>query len=151
MLALDITDLKKIYPNGVEALKGVSLQVRQGEFVGLLGPNGAGKTTLISILNSLVIKSSGKVRVFGHDIDNAFGKAKACIGTVPQEFNFSIFEKVIDIVINQAGFFGLSHRVARQRAEKYLKLLDLWDKRDHISRSLSGGMKRRVGNACRFR
>ncbi|MBV52823.1 MAG: ABC transporter [Coxiellaceae bacterium] len=144
MLALDVDQLNKTYTNGVKALKDLSLKIQSGEFLGLLGPNGAGKTTLIGILNSLVIKSSGSVSVFGHDIDQAFGQAKACIGTVPQEFNFPIFERVEDIVMNQGGFFGLTHHVAKARAEKYLSMLDLWGKRHHTARSLSGGMKRRL-------
>ena len=144
MLALDVTQLNKTYINSVKALNDFSLKVQPGEFLGLLGPNGAGKTTLIGILNSLVIKSSGCVSVYGHDIDQAFGQAKACIGIVPQEFNFPIFERVQDIVINQGGFFGLSYSVAKKRAEKYLSMLDLWKKRHHTARSLSGGMKRRL-------
>ncbi len=144
MLALDVAQLSKTYTNGVHALNNFSLQVNSGEFLGLLGPNGAGKTTLIGVLNSLVIKSSGSVSVYGHDIDRAFGKAKACIGTVPQEFNFPVFERVQDIVMNQGGFFGLPYRLAKARAEKYLSLLDLWGKRNHTARSLSGGMKRRL-------
>ena len=144
MKALDIKDLNKTYANGVCALNNLSLAVDSGEFLGLLGPNGAGKTTLIGILNSLVLKSSGKIFVFNHDIDRAFARAKTCIGTVPQEFNFSVFEKVMDIVINQAGFFGLPYRLACQRAEKYLSMLGLWEKRNHYSKSLSGGMKRRL-------
>ena len=144
MLALDVTQLNKTYTNGVRALHDFTLKIQPGEFLGLLGPNGAGKTTLIGILNSLVIKSSGHVSVYGHDIDQAFGQAKACIGTVPQEFNFPVFERVQDIVINQGGFFGLSYSVAKKRTEKYLSMLGLWEKRHHIARSLSGGMKRRL-------
>ena len=144
MLALEISNLNKTYQNGVSALKGIDLRVDQGEFIALLGPNGAGKSTLIGILNSLVRKSSGQVKVFGFDIDTQLSEVKSCIGTVPQEFNFSIFEKVYDIVMNQAGYFGLSHSLAKERTEEYLKKLKLWSKRDSISRTLSGGMKRRL-------
>lgn len=144
MLALELDHLSKIYPNGVHALKDFSLHVNPGEFLGLLGPNGAGKTTLIGILNSLVIKTSGRVLISGYDIDQSFAMAKTCLGTVPQEFNFSIFERVIDILMNQAGFYGLTRRESKKRAEKYLHLLDLWHKRNHTARSLSGGMKRRL-------
>ncbi len=144
MLALDIRNLKKTYAQGVEALKGINLSVNEGEFIGLLGPNGAGKSTIIGILNSLVIKSSGKVKVFGNDLDTDSSSLKSCIGTVPQEFNFSIFEKVKSIVVNQGGYFGMPYCLANERAEEYLKKLHLWDKRNVISRSLSGGMKRRL-------
>lgn len=144
MLALDIHDLRKTYHTGVEALKGVSLSVREGEFIALLGPNGAGKSTIISIINSLTLKTSGSVRIFGFDIESQSSLAKAQIGVMPQEFNFSIFEKVMQIVMNQAGYYGISRRMAKMRAEKYLKLLELWDKRNHTARSLSGGMKRRL-------
>jgi len=144
MLALDVNNLTKTYSNGVKALDDLSLQVKQGEFLGLLGPNGAGKTTFISILNSLVFKTSGQVVVYGHNVDSEFSLAKSCIGTVPQEFNFSIFEKISDIVINQAGFYGLSRSDAKKRAQKYLSMFGLWEKRKHSARSLSGGMKRRL-------
>jgi ABC-2 type transport system ATP-binding protein len=144
MLALDIQNLRKTYAGGVEALKGVSLGVKQGEFLGLLGPNGAGKSTIIGILNSLVVKSSGSVKVFGYDLDSDISSLKSCIGTVPQEFNFSIFEKVRSIVENQGGYFGMPYNLAKERAEEYLKKLQLWGKRNSISRSLSGGMKRRL-------
>src|SRR5215468_4802771 len=144
MHALSIRGLTKTYQNGVQALKGVDLDVEQGDFFALLGPNGAGKTTLIGIVTSLVNKSSGTVSVFGHDIDRELEAAKACIGVVPQELNFNMFETPYTIVVNQAGFYGIPRPVARQRAERYLKQLQLWDKRNGISRALSGGMKRRL-------
>jgi ABC-2 type transport system ATP-binding protein len=142
--ALSVRDLTKTYKNGVQALKGVDLDVEQGDFFALLGPNGAGKTTLIGIVTSLVNKSSGHASVFGHDIDRDLEVAKACIGVVPQEMNFNMFETPFTIVVNQAGFYGIPRPVARQRAEQYLKQLQLWDKRNDISRGLSGGMKRRL-------
>ncbi len=144
MLALSITDLHKKYKRGSEALSGITLDVREGEFFGLLGPNGAGKTTTIGIITSLVTKSSGKVKVFGIDIDLDFPAAKRLIGVVPQEFNFSIFEKVQDIVTQQAGYYGIARREALVRSEKYLKKLGLWEKRNVAARDLSGGMKRRL-------
>jgi len=144
MNALSVRDLTKTYKNGVQALKGVDLDVAQGDFFALLGPNGAGKTTLIGIVTSLVNKSSGQVNVFGHDIDRDLEAAKACIGVVPQELNFNLFETPFTIVVNQAGFYGIPRPIARQRAEQYLKQLQLWDKRNNISRGLSGGMKRRL-------
>jgi ABC-2 type transport system ATP-binding protein len=144
MNALSVRGLTKIYKNGVEALKGVDLDVEQGDFFALLGPNGAGKTTLIGIITSLVNKTAGEARVFGHDIDRELEVAKACIGVVPQELNFNMFETPFTIVVNQAGFYGIPRPVARERAEKYLKQLQLWDKRDKMSRGLSGGMKRRL-------
>jgi ABC-2 type transport system ATP-binding protein len=144
MNALSVRDLTKTYKNGVQALKGVDLDVEQGDFFALLGPNGAGKTTLIGIVTSLVNKSSGHASVFGHDIDRELEVAKACIGIVPQEMNFNMFETPFTIVVNQAGFYGIPRPVARQRAEQYLKQLQLWDKRNNISRGLSGGMKRRL-------
>jgi ABC-2 type transport system ATP-binding protein len=144
MNALSVRGLTKTYKNGVQALKGVDLEVERGDFFALLGPNGAGKTTLIGIITSLVNKSAGEARVFGHDIDKELGAAKACIGIVPQEINFNMFESPFTIVVNQAGFYGIPRPVARQRAEKYLKQLQLWDKRSGISRGLSGGMKRRL-------
>ena len=143
-LALSIQNLHKVFPNGNVALKGVDLQVKQGDFFALLGPNGAGKSTTIGIICSLVRKSSGKVRVFDHDIDTQLDAAKSCIGLVPQEFNFNQFEPIIEIVINQAGYYGIDRHTARQRAEKYLKQLDLWERRHSIARELSGGMKRRL-------
>lgn len=142
--ALTIHNLKKTYQSGVQALKGVSLDVAEGDFFGLLGPNGAGKTTLIAIVTGLSNKTSGTVAVFGHDITTATALAKASVGVVPQEFNFSIFEKVIDIVCDQAGYYGIPRAVALPRAEKYLKLLGLWEKRNEIAMRLSGGMKRRL-------
>jgi ABC-2 type transport system ATP-binding protein len=142
--ALSVRDLTKTYKNGVQALKGVDLDVEQGDFFALLGPNGAGKTTLIGIVTSLVNKTAGQAAVFGHDIDREIEAAKACIGVVPQELNFNMFETPLTIVVNQAGFYGISRPVARERAELYLKKLQLWEKRNNISRGLSGGMKRRL-------
>jgi ABC-2 type transport system ATP-binding protein len=144
MNALSVRDLTKTYKNGVQALKGVDLDVERGDFFALLGPNGAGKTTLIGIVTSLVNKSGGQVNVFGHDIDRDLEAAKACIGVVPQELNFNLFETPFTIVVNQAGFYGIPRPIARVRAEQYLKQLQLWDKRNNISRGLSGGMKRRL-------
>jgi ABC-2 type transport system ATP-binding protein len=144
MNALSISNLQKTYKNGVQALSGIDLEVKAGDFFALLGPNGAGKTTAIGIITSLVNKSAGKVSVFGHDIDSELEQAKSCIGLVPQEINFNQFETCWNIVINQAGFYGIPRKLAKVRAEKYLKELQLWDKRDQISRSLSGGMKRRL-------
>jgi ABC-2 type transport system ATP-binding protein len=142
--ALHIENLSKTYRNGVQALRDVSLEVRAGDFFALLGPNGAGKSTTICIVTSLVRKSAGRVSVFGNDIDHLFSRAKQYIGVVPQEFNFNIFEKPINIVVNQAGYYGIPRRKARGRAEYYLKALDLWEKRDQPARFLSGGMKRRL-------
>ncbi|MEZ5549153.1 MAG: ABC transporter ATP-binding protein [Pseudomonadales bacterium] len=142
--ALVIKDLKKIYAGGVEALKGINLDVKQGDFFGLLGPNGAGKSTTLSIITSLVNKTSGTVAVFGYDIDTHFSQAKKHLGVVPQEFNFSQFEKVFDIVVTQGGYYGIPLKLARQRAEHYLKKIGLWDKRNTQARMLSGGMKRRL-------
>jgi ABC-2 type transport system ATP-binding protein len=142
--ALSVRGLTKTYKNGVQALKGVDLEVERGDFFALLGPNGAGKTTLIGIITSLVNKTGGEARVFGHDIDRDKEAAKACIGVVPQEMNFNMFETPYTIVVNQAGFYGIPRHVARERAEKYLKQLQLWDKRNGMSRGLSGGMKRRL-------
>ena len=144
MNALSVRGLTKTYKNGVQALRGVDLEVERGDFFALLGPNGAGKTTLIGIITSLVNKSSGEAKVFGYDIDRDPEAAKACIGVVPQELNFNMFETPFTIVVNQAGFYGIPRPVARERAEKYLKQLQLWDKRDGMSRGLSGGMKRRL-------
>jgi ABC-2 type transport system ATP-binding protein len=144
MNALSVRGLTKTYKNGVQALKGIDLDVEQGDFFALLGPNGAGKTTLIGIVTSLVNKTSGSACVFGHDIDRELEAAKACIGVVPQELNFNQFETPYTIVVNQAGFYGIARAVARERAEKYLKQLQLWDRRDKMSRGLSGGMKRRL-------
>lgn len=142
--ALSIKQLKKVYSNGFEALKGIDLKVEQGDFFALLGPNGAGKSTTIGIICSLVNKSSGTVEVFGNDIDKDFAAAKKEIGIVPQEFNFHMFENPLDIVMNQAGFYGIPRKLARERAEYYLKKLGLWDKRKGTGRELSGGMKRRL-------
>ena len=144
MNALVLKNLTKTYRNGVQALKGIDLDVPEGEFFALLGPNGAGKTTAIGIITSLVNKTGGTVQVFGHDIDRELEVAKSCIGLVPQEINFNMFETCWTIVVNQAGFYGVPRALARQRAEKYLKQLQLWDKRNSIARSLSGGMKRRL-------
>ena len=144
MHALELRQLRKTYPSGVEALRGIDLRVRQGDFFALLGPNGAGKTTAIGIITSLVNKTGGNVSVFGYDLDRRREAAKACIGVVPQEFNLNMFEKCSNILINQAGYYGVPRSVARQRAEKYLKALHLWDRRDQMSRTLSGGMKRRL-------
>jgi ABC-2 type transport system ATP-binding protein len=144
MHALSIRNLTKTYGNGVEALKGIDLDVEQGDFFALLGPNGAGKTTTIGIITSLVNKTGGTVSVFENDIDRDIGAAKSCIGIVPQEINFNQFESVETILVNQAGFYGIPRPVARERTERYLKQLQLWDKRRAIARSLSGGMKRRL-------
>ena len=144
MHALSIRGLTKTYKNGVQALKGVDLDVETGDFFALLGPNGAGKTTLIGILTSLVNKSAGSVSVFGHDLDRELEAAKACIGIVPQEINFNQFETPQTILVNQAGFYGIERPLARERAEKYLSLLQLSDKRSKMARGLSGGMKRRL-------
>jgi len=143
-IALEIKGLRKVYDNGFEALKGIDLEVKEGDFYALLGPNGAGKSTTIGIVSSLVKKTAGEVRIFGHSIDSELAAAKREIGLVPQEFNFSSFESVWDIVVNQAGYYGLNRKVAGERAEKYLKKLGLWDKRKVASRMLSGGMKRRL-------
>ncbi len=143
-VALSIKQLAKTYDNGFQALKGIDLEVQQGDFFALLGPNGAGKSTTIGVICSLVTKSAGEVSIFGHDIDENFALAKKQLGIVPQEFNFSQFETVSSIVVNQAGYYGLKKSVARERTEKYLKKLGLWDKRDTPARMLSGGMKRRL-------
>ena len=142
--ALSIRQLTKTYGNGFQALSGIDLDVSEGDFFGLLGPNGAGKSTTIGILSTLVNKTSGTVNVFGHDLDREPAALKRCIGVVPQEFNFNQFEKTFDIVVTQAGYYGIAPKVAKERAEKYLTQLGLWDKRDTPSRSLSGGMKRRL-------
>ncbi len=144
MKALSLHGLTKTYKNGVQALKGIDLDVEEGDFFALLGPNGAGKTTAIGIVTSLVNKSAGKVQVFGHDIDSELAAAKACIGLVPQEVNFNMFETVSTILLNQAGFYGIPRRVAHDRLEKYLHQLQLWEKRNAVARGLSGGMKRRL-------
>lgn len=144
MYALEIQALRKVYAGGVEALKGVSLNVEQGDFYALLGPNGAGKSTTIGVISSLVNKTSGKVKVFGYDIDSDLVKAKQQLGLVPQEFNFNPFETVEQIVMQQAGYYGVSVSLAKERAQKYLSQLDLWEKRNERARNLSGGMKRRL-------
>ncbi len=141
---LVIKALRKQYDNGFEALKGIDLEVAAGDFFALLGPNGAGKSTTIGIICSLVRKTGGSVSIFGHDIDRDFSAAKRLIGVVPQEFNFNLFEKVQDIVVTQAGYYGLPRELAVQRAEKYLRQLGLWEKRRESARTLSGGMKRRL-------
>lgn len=142
--ALSIKNLRKVYDNKFEALKGISLDVQPGDFFAVLGPNGAGKSTTIGIISSLVRKTAGQVRVFEHDIDENFSAAKQELGIVPQEFNFSQFEKVRDIVLQQAGYYGLVRAQAAEQADKYLKRLGLWDKRNTQARMLSGGMKRRL-------
>ena len=144
MDALSLTNLGKTYQGNFTALDQVNLNVREGDFFGLLGPNGAGKTTTIGIITSLVTKTTGNVKVFGVDIDVDFPAAKRLIGVVPQEYNFSIFEKVEDIVVQQAGYYGIGRNESLERAEKYLKKLGLWDKRNNVARELSGGMKRRL-------
>jgi ABC-2 type transport system ATP-binding protein len=144
MKALSIKNLTKTYANGNQALKGIDLSVEAGDFYALLGPNGAGKTTAIGIVSSLVNKSGGEVKIFGHSIDSQLEAAKACLGLVPQELNFNQWESVHSVVLNQAGYYGLGRRLAAERAEKYLRELRLWDRRDDQSRSLSGGMKRRL-------
>ncbi|MBG3079637.1 ABC transporter ATP-binding protein [Proteus mirabilis] len=142
--ALELTELTKTYHNGVKALKGINLTVEAGDFYALLGPNGAGKSTTIGIISSLVNKSSGKVKVFGYDTDTDMVNAKRQLGLVPQEFNFNPFETVLQIVLNQAGYYGVPRKLALERAETYLTQLDLWEKRDDRARFLSGGMKRRL-------
>lgn len=144
MQALTISGLTKTYRGGVQALKGVDLNVAEGDFFALLGPNGAGKSTSIGIISSLVNPSSGDVKVFGYDLHTQKELAKSCIGLVPQEFNFNQFETVLQIVVNQAGYYGVPRQVANERAEKYLTQLDLWEKRNARARELSGGMKRRL-------
>ncbi len=142
--AIEINDLKKTYGGTFEALQGIDLSVAQGDFFALLGPNGAGKSTLIGILASLVIKSAGSVKIMGVDIDRDIAKAKSYLGLVPQEFNLNIFEPPMQILTNQAGYYGISPRVARERAEKYLTQLSIMDKAKTPTRMLSGGMKRRL-------
>ena len=142
--ALEITDLKKTYPGGVEALKGISFSVNEGDFYALLGPNGAGKSSTIGIIGSLVTKSSGKVKIFDTDIDGNVEQAKMMLGVVSQEINFSQFEKVMDIVVTQAGFYGIPKSEALPKVESILKRLGLWDKKDVQARTLSGGYKRRL-------
>ncbi len=144
MKALSINNLTKTYANGNEALKGINLSVETGDFYALLGPNGAGKTTAIGIISSLVNKSGGQVEIFGHSIDSDLEAAKTCLGLVPQEVNLNLWDDVHNIVLNQAGYYGLGRKLARERTEKYLRALRLWDRRDDTARSLSGGMKRRL-------
>jgi len=144
MYALEINHLQKKYKNGTQALKGVDLRVKEGDFFALLGSNGAGKSTTIGIVSGLVNKSSGSVKIFGYDYDTHQAQAKSCIGLVPQEFNFNQFERVIEILVNQGGYYGIPRAQAYDRAETYLKQLELWDKRDDMARELSGGMKRRL-------
>ena len=144
MNALSIRDLRKTYGNGQEALRGIDLDVAEGDFFALLGPNGAGKSTAIGIISSLVNKSAGRVEVFGHDLDREPQAVKSCIGLVPQEFNFNQWEPIGEIVVNQAGFYGIPRREAWVRAEESLRQLELWDRRELMARTLSGGMKRRL-------
>jgi len=144
MNALSIKNLSKTYANGVQALRGIDFDVETGDFYALLGPNGAGKTTAIGIITSLVNKSGGQVRIFGHSIDTDVAAAKACIGLVPQEINLNLFDTVLNTVVNSAGYYGIDRRLAMKRANKYLSELRLWDRRFEISRNLSGGMKRRL-------
>ncbi len=143
-LAIEISNLYKTYPPEVNAVNGLSLSIEQGSFFALLGPNGSGKTTTLGVISSLVNKDAGMVKVFGHDIDKEPSKAKSFLGLVPQEFNFSIFETSLDILINQAGYFGVKKSISLERAEKYLNMLNLWHKRDTPAGKLSGGMKRRL-------
>ena len=143
-IAISIKDLKKTYSNGFEALKGISLEVEEGDFFALLGPNGAGKSTTIGVLSTLVNRTSGVVSIFGKNVDTHVYETKLDLGVVPQEINFNQFEKVRDIVMAQAGYYGLPRKLASERCEKYLRKLGLWEKRDDRSRSLSGGMKRRL-------
>jgi len=142
--ALEILDLKKTYPGGIEALKGISLTVKEGDFYALLGPNGAGKSSTIGIIGSLVTKTSGMVKIFGIDVDKDMAEAKTMLGVVSQEINFSQFEKVMDIVVTQAGFYGIPKSEAMPKVENILKRLSLWDKRNVQARTLSGGYKRRL-------
>ena len=142
--ALEITGLKKVYDNDVEALKGIDLKITKGDFFALLGPNGAGKSSTIGIISSITNKTDGNIKIFGVDIDQNFPKAKSFLGVVAQEINFSQFEKVEDIVITQAGFYGIPKDIAKARCENLLKKLSLWDKREDQARNLSGGQKRRL-------
>jgi ABC-2 type transport system ATP-binding protein len=144
MKAISIKNLTKTYANGNQALKGIDLSVEQGDFYALLGPNGAGKTTAIGIMSSLVNKSGGEVEIFGHSIDTELEAAKSCLGIVPQEINLNLWETVGNIVSNQAGYYGIGGKLAKERVEKYLRALRLWDRRKDAARSLSGGMKRRL-------
>jgi len=142
--ALKIKGLRKVYKNGVEAVKNIDLQVQKGDFFALLGPNGAGKSTTIGVISSLVNKTAGQVEVFGHNIDTHLEAAKSELGLVPQEFNFSQFETLTQILVNQAGYYGVPRKIAHQRADKYLEQLGLLEKKDKQARTLSGGMKRRL-------
>lgn len=142
--ALSVKNLSKTYSNGITALKGINLEVKQGDFFALLGQNGAGKSTTIGIVSSLVNKTSGSVSIFGHDLDTEAAEAKSLIGIVPQELNFGTFENITHILVNQAGYYGVPRKIARERAEKYLKEMGLWNMRDQIAMRLSGGMKRRL-------
>ena len=144
MNALEISNLEKIYKNGNRALKGIDLNIKEGDFFALLGPNGAGKSTTIGIISTLVNKTSGTVCIFDHNLDSDINGLKRCLGIVPQEINFSVFESCLDIVLNQAGYYGIKRHTALDRAEKYFNALGLWDKRNDISRTLSGGYKRRL-------
>ena len=144
MKALQITNLKKTYRSGLQALKGIDLEVDEGDFFALLGPNGAGKSTTIGIITSLVNKTAGKVNIFGLDIDSHSVEAKSLIGVAPQEVNFSQFENPLEILLNQGGYYGINRKTAYERAEKYLRNMGLWEKRNHPSRTLSGGLKRRL-------
>jgi len=144
MQALSVKNLTKVYKNGVTALRGINLAVEEGDFFALLGPNGAGKSTTIGILCSLVNKTAGQIKVFDYDFDQDLENLKSCIGVVPQEMNFNPFEKVMQIVVNQAGYYGVPRKIAMERAERYLKKMDLWEKRHHSALRLSGGMKRRL-------
>lgn len=142
--ALVIRDLTKTYRNGVTALKGIQLEVQEGDFFALLGPNGAGKSTTIGIVSALINKTSGRISIFGHDLNTELSQAKASLGVVPQEFNFNVFEPVIEILVNQAGYFGIPRKQAYNTAETHLHRLGLWEKRNTQARQLSGGMKRRL-------
>lgn len=142
--ALTLRSLSKTYRNGFQALKGIDLNVPEGEFYALLGPNGAGKSTTISIISSLTKKTSGNVEIFGHNLETHPSQAKQCLGVVPQEFNFAQFEKTFDILVTQAGYYGIPKKIAQARAEEYLTKLGLWEKRTTQGRMLSGGMKRRL-------
>jgi ABC-2 type transport system ATP-binding protein len=144
MPALAVTELRKVYRGGLEALKGIDLTVEEGDFFALLGPNGAGKSTLIGIVSSLVKKTSGRVEVFGRDLDRDPEGVKSCLGLVPQEFNFNLFLPVFEVVVNQAGYYGIPRREAKVQAERYLRQLDLWERRHMQARQLSGGLKRRL-------
>lgn len=144
MNALCVQNLTKIYPNGVSALKGINLEVKEGDFFALLGQNGAGKSTTIGIICSLVNKTAGSVQIFGHDLDTDTIQAKSLLGVVPQEMNFSIFEKISNILLNQAGYYGIPTKIAAERMERYLKEMGIWNMRNQAAFRLSGGMKRRL-------